>query len=303
MAIVLAVTDWNFQQFFPQWNCLQAAFLAQSGKNVAEEGKNQAQEIVAKITTPRVLQAFLTVAAAYALIYALDWVIIRISERAAKEKRLRIKQSLPFLRMLILSTTAAVLMNLLLNLSRENVLAVTGTVAVALGFAFKDYASSIIAGVLGLFEAPYRIGDRIRIDEDYGEVVSYGLRGVRLQTPTDNLVSIPHNKIWTTAISNANAGDLEAQVVTSFYLAHEADPQVVHRILLRVAQTSKYTQLNLPIAMVMEEHNWGSLYRLKSYPTDARDEFLYQTDLTMRAKQAFRTADIAYPRLPGFEQN
>lgn len=133
--------------------------------------------------------------------------------------------------------------------------------------------------------------------------MAYGLRGVRLKTPTDNLVSIPHNKIWTTAISNANAGDLEAQVVTSFYLAHEADPLVVQHILRRVAQTSKYTQLNLPIAVVMEEHHWGSLYRLKCYPTDARDEFLYQTDLTMRAKQAFSQAKLAYPRLPSLEAN
>jgi len=285
-----------------QHQLLQDQFLAQAGKNAAEEGAKQAQEIVAKITTPKIVQAALVLAIAYALIYAIDWVIIRISERVAKERRLRIKQSLPFLRMLVLTAAAVILMNLLLNLSRENVLAVTGTVAVALGFAFKDYASSIIAGVLSLFEAPYRIGDRIRIDEDYGEVVAYGLRGVRLQTPADNLVSIPHNKIWTTAISNANGGDLEAQVITSFYLAHEADPQLVHRILRRVAQTSKYTQLDLPIVIVMEEHNWGSLYRLKSYPTDARDEFLYQTDLTMRAKQAFKASDISYPRLPGFEQ-
>ena len=96
-----------------------------------------------------------------------------------------------------MTTTVVTLMNLFLNLSQDNLLAVTGTVAVALGFAFKDYASSVIAGIIGLFEAPYRVGDRVQIEEFYGEVVSYGLRGVRLRTPDDNIVTIPHNKIWT----------------------------------------------------------------------------------------------------------
>ena len=35
--------------------------------------------------------------------------------------------------------------------------------------------------------------------------------GIRLQTPSDNTVTIPHSKIWTESVSNSNAGELEAQ--------------------------------------------------------------------------------------------
>ena len=203
--------------------------------------------------------------------------------------------------MLVLTTAIVILMNLFLNLSQENILAVTGTVAVALGFAFKDYASSIIAGIVGLFESPYGVGDRIQIGEHYGEVVSYGLRAVKIRTPDDNMVTIPHNKIWTEAVSNANAGALEAQVVTEFYFAHEIDVNQVRKILYRVAQTSKYTALKLPIVVVMEEKPWGTSFKLKAYPLDARDEFIYQTDLIVRAKQAFAKYDLAYPRIMSTE--
>ena len=205
--------------------------------------------------------------------------------------------------MLVFTTTIIVLMNMFLNLSKENLLAVTGTVAVALGFAFKDYVSSVIAGMVGLFEAPYGVGDRIRIGEYYGEVVSYGLRSVRIQTPNDNTISIPHNKIWTEAISNANSGALEAQVVTEFHFAHEIDINLVTKILYRVAQTSKYTALKLPIVVVMEEKPWGSMFKLKCYPLDARDEFIYQTDLITRAKRAFARHKLAYPPVSVISQN
>lgn len=279
----------------PAWT-----ILAQSAQNSAEEAASetadQTRELLGKITGPKILQALVIIVVCYLTIKGVDALVIWLSERVARHGRLRVKQFQPFVRTSVMTVTAIVLMNLFLNLSRENVLAVTGTIAVALGFAFKDYASSIIAGIVGLFEAPYRVGDRVAIADEYGEVVSYGLRGIRLQTPSDNIVTVPHSHIWTNTVSNANMGELEAQVVTEFYLAHEVNPEQVENILYRIAYTSKYTHLKLPILVVMSEHSWGSLYKLRSYPLDARDEFAYKTDLTVRAKKEFARHNLTYPK-------
>jgi small-conductance mechanosensitive channel len=275
--------------------------LAQSADDAAKETAEQTKELISKITTWKIGQALIALVISYILIKVIDKVVIWLSEQVAKEWRLRVKQFLPFLRMMVLTITVIFLMNLFLNISRQNLIAVTGTVAVALGFAFKDYVSSIIAGIIGLFEVPYRVGDRIQIEDFYGEVIGYGLRGIRLQTPEDNVVTIPHNKIWTTAVSNANMGELEAQVITEFYFAHEIDVELVKKILYRVAHTSKYTYLKLPILVIVEEKPWGTLFKLKSYPLDARDEFIYKTDLTRRAKREFTKHNLPYPRLMNIE--
>lgn len=273
----------------------QFYWLAQSAQETAEDAAQETKEIISKITTGKVAEAILILVVTYLILKILDKLVIWLSERIAKQWRLGVKQFLPFLRMLVLTTTVIILMNLFLNLSRENILAVTGTVAVALGFAFKDYASSIIAGIVALFESPYAVGDRIKIGDYYGEVVSYGLRAIKIQTPDDNTITIPHNKIWTEGVSNANAGALEAQVITEFYLDHNIDIDLVKKILYRVAQTSKYTALKLPIVVIMEEKPWGSAFKLKSYPLDARDEFIYKTDLITRSKKAFKKYHISYP--------
>ncbi|EDX86580.1 transporter, MscS family [Synechococcus sp. PCC 7335] len=267
-----------------------------STQDSAREAADQTRELISKITGPKILQALIIIVVCYLTIKGVDALVIWLSEQVARHNRLRIKQFQPFVRTTVMTITVILLMNLFLNLSRENVLAVTGTVAVALGFAFKDYASSIIAGIVGLFEAPYRVGDRVAIADEYGEVVSYGLRGIRLQTPSDNIVTIPHSHIWTNPVSNANMGELEAQVVTEFYLDHEVNPEQVENILYRIAYTSKYTHLKLPITVVMSEHSWGSLYKLRSYPLDARDEFAYKTDLTVRAKKEFTRHGLSYPK-------
>lgn len=283
-------------------NNYQFYWLAQSAGDAAKETAEQTKSVVSKITTGKVAQAVFILIATYLILKLLDWLVNWLSERIARGWRLRVKQVLPFLRLLLFAFVTVFLMNLFLNLSKENLLAVTGTVALALGFAFKDFASSIIAGIVGLFESPYRVGDRVEIGDYYGEVISYGVRSIKIQTPDDNTVTIPHNKIWTEAISSANAGELEAQVVTKFYFAHEININIVKKILYRVAQTSKYTHLKLPIVVIMEEKSWGSLFKLKAYPLDAREEFIYKTDLITRAKGAFAKHQLAYPHLLDVEE-
>ena len=245
-----------------------------------------------------IFKAAIAILTAYVLLWAIRSSTAWLSENVPRRFRLVIKQTVPFLRGTVLIGTIGFLLPLFFDLTGPNLLALTGTIAVALGFAFKDYVSSIIAGVVTLFEGPFRMGDRIQIGDHYGEVVDYGLRGLRLQTPDDNTVTIPHNTAWTEALSNANSGQLEAQVVTVFYLAHDVDTEKVVQILYSAAYSSRYTQLKLPVVVVVEELPWATQFNLKAYPMDARDEFVYKTDLILRTKQACARLQLPYPRMP-----
>jgi small-conductance mechanosensitive channel len=183
----------------------------------------KASDLFTEITFAKILQALLILAIAYGSVWIINRVINWLSERVPLRFRLSIKQSIPFWKAFLFGLAAVLLINLFLNLSPNNVLAITGTAAVAIGFAFKDYVSSLIAGIIAIFEGPYQVGDRVTIEDYYGEIISYGLRGIRIQTPDDNIVTIPHNKIWTEAIANSNKGNLEAQLVADFYFAHDTD--------------------------------------------------------------------------------
>lgn len=270
-------------------------YLAQLDANTSEETPG----FLDTITLKKVLQAIIAITLAYGFLLGARSASNWLSETVPLRFRPAAKQSVPFIQATIVAAVTIYVLSLFVSLSTDKVIALTGTVAVALGFAFKDYASSLIAGVVALFETPYRVGDRVKIGENYGEIVNFGLRGIRLQTVDDNLVFIPHNKIWNEPISNANNGALEAQVTTDFYLAHGVDTELVIKILLRAAYTSKYTQLTMPIQCLVEERIRGTHFKLKSYPMDARDEFIYKTDLTRRVKQAFAMQNLPYPQSPG----
>ncbi len=268
-----------------------AQVLAQNNGNIV----NDTTSFMSEITLLKLVQGLIIIVSTYILIKVSEKLNSWLSEKVASRFRLIVRQSLPFSRAALLLIAAIFLIRLFLHLSTTNILALTGTISVAVGFAFKDYVSSLIAGFLALFEVPYRVGDRVQIGEHYGEIISYGLRGIRLRTPTDNIVTIPHNKIWTEAISNSNDGALEAQVVTNFYFAHDVDIKLVMKILYQAAYTSQYTQLKLPIVVIMEETPWTIHLMLKSYPMDIRYEGIYRTELLQRSKEALAKYGIAYP--------
>ena len=151
-------------------------------------------------------------------------------------------------------------------------------------------------------EGSFRVGDRIRIGNHYGEVVKYGLRELRLQTPSDDTVTIAHSTTWSTPIENDHSVQLEAQVVTDFYFAHGADIDQVVTILYQAAYSSRYTQLKLPVVVMIAERPWATHLKLKAYPMDARDEFVYKTDLTLRVKQACARLQVPYPQVSAMEK-
>ncbi len=276
------------------WPLAQPGLMGQTPTIDAETANRLLKPFTLKVA----VQAILAVLLSYGLLLSIRSLINAISEKVPRRFRLIIKQSMPFLKALVLVFTMGYVLNLFFNLNGPNLIALTGTIALALGFAFKDYASSIVAGLVNLVEGPFRMGDRVQIGEHYGEVVDYGLRGLMIQTPDDNAVTIPHSSTWTSPISNANSGQLEAQVVTEFYFAHSADIGRVVDILYQAAYSSRYTQLKLPVVVVVKEEPWSTRLRLKAYPMDARDEFIYKTDLILRIKKACARQKISYPQVP-----
>ena len=180
-----------------------------------------------------------------------------LAHRVRSRLRLRILQWIPVLRLLTLVIAIGLVVSIVLNPSLPNVVAILGAAALAIGFAFKDYVNGLIAGLVAIFERPYRTGDWVKIDDAYGEVVSVGLRALRLVTPDDTVVTIPHSKIWDTNIYNANDGKRELLCVIHFHLHPLHDAVRVRQRLYDVALTSPYINLERPVVVVVAERPLG----------------------------------------------
>lgn len=255
----------------------------------------------------QVFQGFNKTNIAYiVIIIAAYWLLTKLIERLffwlegrlSGRFRLYILPSMPVLRIFFLILAIMIIIPLIIKPTFQNLVAILGVVGLALGFAFKDYISSIIAGITVIYERCYRPGDWVKIDDAYGEIKSLGLRTLKLVTSDDTVVTIPHTKIWNTNIYNANDGKRELLCVADFYFHPNHDASQLRQKLYDVALTSPYINLERPIMVVVAEKPWGTHYRLKAYPIDGRDQFQFISDLTVRGKTALSKMDVKAITLP-----
>jgi small-conductance mechanosensitive channel len=203
----------------------------------------------------------------------------------------------PVLRIFIIATAILVIVPMIIRPTLQNLVAIFATVGLALGFAFKDLIASIIAGIIAVYEQPYRVGDRVTIDDIYGEVKSINLRSLKVVTNEDTAVTIPHSKIFNSNIQNANDGCREQMCVTEFYTNHDVDAVKIRAVLRDVVLASPYTLFSKPVCVSLREKAWGILFKVKAYPVDGRDEFAYISELTVKGRQALMQLGAKPPKV------
>ncbi|WP_411359328.1 mechanosensitive ion channel family protein [Pseudidiomarina salilacus] len=254
-------------------------------------------EIFKEINSAVLIEIGVVIAVAMAIIWSSQKLLPLLAEHLHGKQRLFVLALIPTVRVLVFVFAIIWIVPLVIEPSARNMVAILGAAGLAIGFALKDYVSSIIAGVVAVYEVPYRPGDWISVDGTYGEVKHIGMRAVEIVTPDDTVVFIPHLKLWSNLIHNANNGGPSLMCVVDFYLHPEHDANQVKHLLEDVALTSPYVQLAKPIVVVANEEPWGTRYRLKAYPIDPRQQFQFMTDLTARGKTCLRALPVNFAQL------
>ena len=264
-------------------------------------GESKVSNLLQDPTQIQLLEILVIFALAGLALALIHWLLPWMAQRLPGRLRLYLLPSAPVLRLLILIIAIASIVPLVIEPTLQNMVTILGAAGLALGFAFKDYVSSIIAGVVAVYERPYRPGDWVKIDDAYGEVRGVGLRALRIVTPDDTVVTIPQAKMWDTNIYNDTDGGRDLLCVTDFYLEPSHDAAQVRQILYDVALSSPFLQLDRPVVVIVAEKPWGTHYRLKAYPIESRDQFLFTSDLTVRGKSALAKLGVRPAFLPAIQ--
>lgn len=86
------------------------------------------------------------------------------------------------------------------SFSPGNLVAGLGITSVAVGFAFKDILENFFAGILLLWQKPFRIGDEIRTNGFEGTVEDIDIRSTRIKTIDGELVVVPNGSMLSSPI-------------------------------------------------------------------------------------------------------
>jgi len=204
-------------------------------------------------------------------------------ERTTKH-RITIKGFIPVIRILAWIGALSFILVAVFRPPMASILAFTATIGVAVGFAAQDLVKNIFGGIIIITDKPFQIGDKIEIGDHYGEVTGIGLRSTRITTPDDSTVSIPNAEVMSHAVSNANSGEENCQVVTEIFLPLSADMKKIRQSAIEAAQVSRYIFLNKPISVLFFQEHIGHKVMLKvkvkAYVNDVRNEFALKSEIT-----------------------
>ncbi len=115
---------------------------------------------------------------------------------------------------------------------------------IAVALAAQDLISNFFGGAIITVDKPFKVGDRVKIDNYYGDVLSVGTRSTRIRTLDYQIVTIPNNKITTNVIVNYSEPDEKLRITIPVTVAYGTDPLRVKKILLEIADDAiKNTRL------------------------------------------------------------
>ena len=178
----------------------------------------------------------------------------------------------------------------ILTPSRETLLAVLASIGLALGLGAQDLVKSVIGGLVILVDRPFQLGDRVKIGDAYGEIDHIGLRSTKMMTFDDTHVTIPNSAVLNDMAWNSNSGVPHQQAVTDLFLPHDTDPSIAREVAYEAVYSSPYLMLEKPVQVLVQDKWEEGPYlqvRIRAYVYDHRYEQKFQSDVTLRAKEAF----------------
>lgn len=115
-------------------------------------------------------------------------------------------------------------------------LAAAGIAGIALALAAQDIIGNFFGGVIIAIDKPFHMGDRVRINTFFGDVVGLGPRSTRIKTMDNQIVTIPNSTITSSVITNYSMPDATLKIRIPFSVAYNSDIDKVTEILLGIAR-------------------------------------------------------------------
>ena len=75
-----------------------------------------------------------------------------------------------------------------------------GLTGFAVGFAFKDIISNLLAGILIILYSPFKVGSVIKVGAYEGKVIEINLRYTVVRSDDENIILVPNSTMLTNII-------------------------------------------------------------------------------------------------------
>ena len=166
----------------------------------------------------------------------LDEMLNRYGERVAGEEMSR--QLIPLVQKLcsiFLVGTALIITLKHFNYDILSLVTALGVGSLAIGLAAKDTLANMVSGFTLMIDRPFRIGDRIQLGLQVGDVVDIGLRSTKIKGGDNTYLIIPNSELCNSTLINQAFPDARGKGRINIGVAYGSDVERAKALLVSTA--------------------------------------------------------------------
>jgi small-conductance mechanosensitive channel len=219
----------------------------------------------------------------------------RIARRAYLDPGLRYTMG-RLTQYLIISIGVLLSLKAAFSLDLTSIAVLFTALSVGIGFGLQYLAADIASGFILLFERPVRVGDRITIGDDEGDVQSINLRTTVVSTNDRISIIVPNSKLVSQRLINWSYGDPRARISIPVSVAYGSDIELVTNTLLKATEdVDNVLRDPSPKVQFLKFGDWSLDFRLLVWTNRPRLHTQIRSDINYRIEKLFRHAGIEIP--------
>jgi small-conductance mechanosensitive channel len=168
-------------------------------------------------------------------------------------------------------------------------------IGVLLSLASSSALSNMIAGVVLTYTSAFRLGDRVKLGDSFGDIVETSLLVTRVRTIKNEDITIPNSIALGTSMTNysRNARTLGLILHTSVTIGYDAPWRKVHELLITAAlDTPGVVPEPRPFVWQTALNDFYVTYEVNAYTKSPRDMIDIYAALHARIQDAFYAAGV-----------
>jgi small-conductance mechanosensitive channel len=180
------------------------------------------------------------------------------------------RATLNILRIFIYAFTIVLIFPLLPNSDSSIFKGVSVFIGVLFSIGSSSVVSNMVAGMVITYMRSFKIGDRIKVGDVYGDVVEKTLFVVRIQTIKKEVITVPNSSILSANVTNYStaAGEGGQGVIISLDVSvcYDSAWDKVHTLLVEAALGAEHILPDPPpFVFTKELADFATVYSLRAY--------------------------------------
>ena len=166
---------------------------------------------------------------------------------------------------------------------------------VLISLASSSALSNIIAGIVLTYTGAFRLGDRVKLGDAFGDIIGTSLLATRIRTIKNEDVTIPNSIVLGNSVLNYSreANTLGLILHTSVTIGYAAPWRTVHELLISAAlETPGVLHEPRPFVWQTALNDFYITYEINAYTDSPRDMVDIYAAMHARIQDAFSAAGV-----------